>query len=176
MSLCKVSRLFLQGFTDKIRPQLKTECGDFGCEERADGAKAKCVVYLEDENGRQRHVEVEDEWLTANGIEEYRRLCGLTQAELAEKIDISTKQISRLELGDFYPSLNTFFKIVETLNMDLNDFMLKAPNDDNKIRIKLVNAIYNASEEELSFYDRLLTFANDEVAELKKNLLIKTFR
>ena len=33
---------------------------DFGCEERADGAKAKCVVYLE----------VEDEWLTANGIEE----------------------------------------------------------------------------------------------------------
>ena len=43
---------------------------DFGCEERVDGAKAKCVVYLEDENGRQRHVEVEDEWLTANGIEE----------------------------------------------------------------------------------------------------------
>ena len=31
---------------------------DFGCEERADGAKAKCVVYLEDEDGRQRHVEV----------------------------------------------------------------------------------------------------------------------
>ena len=43
---------------------------DFGCEERADGAKAKCVVYLEDENGRKRHIEVEDEWLTANGIEE----------------------------------------------------------------------------------------------------------
>ena len=43
---------------------------DFGCEERADGAKAKCVVYLEDENSRKRHVEVEDEWLTANGIEE----------------------------------------------------------------------------------------------------------
>lgn len=43
---------------------------DFGCEERADGAKAKCIVYLEGEDGRQRHVEVEDEWLTANGIEE----------------------------------------------------------------------------------------------------------
>ena len=42
---------------------------DFGCEERADGAKAKCIVYLEGEDGRQRHVEVEDEWLTANGIE-----------------------------------------------------------------------------------------------------------
>ena len=43
---------------------------DFGCEERADGAKAKCVVYLEDEAGKQYHIEVEDEWLTANGIEE----------------------------------------------------------------------------------------------------------
>ena len=40
---------------------------DFGCEERADGAKAKCVVYLEDENGGQRHVEVEDEWLRQMG-------------------------------------------------------------------------------------------------------------
>ena len=35
---------------------------DFGCEERADGAKAKCVVYLEDENGRQRHVEEGSSW------------------------------------------------------------------------------------------------------------------
>ena len=43
---------------------------DFGCEERPDGAKAKCVVYLEDEAGKQYHIEVEDEWLTANGIEE----------------------------------------------------------------------------------------------------------
>lgn len=43
---------------------------DFGCEERADGAKAKCIVYLEGEDGRPRYVEVEDEWLTANGIEE----------------------------------------------------------------------------------------------------------
>ena len=43
---------------------------DFGCEERPEGAKAKCVVYLEDEAGKQRHIEVEDEWLTANGIEE----------------------------------------------------------------------------------------------------------
>ena len=43
---------------------------DFGCEERPDGAKAKCVVYLEDEAGKQYHIEVEDEWLTANRIEE----------------------------------------------------------------------------------------------------------
>ena len=33
---------------------------DFGCEERADGAKTKCVVYLEDENGRKRGLSKKD--------------------------------------------------------------------------------------------------------------------
>jgi len=115
----------------------------------------------------------DDKKYIAKKIKEYRKKSGLTQAELAEKIDIGTKQISRLELGDFYPSLNTFFKIIETLNIDLEEFVLQISEDKNKTRKKLINTIYNASEEELLFYDRLITFANDETAELKKNLMLK---
>lgn len=112
----------------------------------------------------------------AKKIKEYRQQCGMTQAELAEKIDISTKQISRIEVGDFHPSLNTFFKIAETLNMDLSEFVTPNPSDDNKLRQKLINIIYAANNEELGFYDRLLTFANDEASELKKNLLLKRLK
>ncbi|MBQ8459180.1 helix-turn-helix transcriptional regulator [bacterium] len=115
----------------------------------------------------------DDKKYIAKKIKEYRKKLGVTQAELAEKIDIGTKQISRIEVGDFYPSLNTFFKIVETLNIDLNEFITNTPNEKNKTRKKLINIIYNASEEELHFYDRLITFANDESAELKKNLMLK---
>lgn len=43
---------------------------DYGCEERQPGEKLKCLVYLENELGQKRQVLVEDEWLTAQGIDE----------------------------------------------------------------------------------------------------------
>lgn len=118
---------------------------------------------------------LDDKNYIAKKIKEYRTACGMTQAELAEKIDISTKQISRIEVGDFHPSLSTFFKIAEILNMDLSDFVTNIPQNENKIRQKLINIIYSATQEELNFYDRILTFANDEASELKKNILMKKF-
>ena len=115
----------------------------------------------------------DDKKYIAQKIKEYRKKSGLTQSELAEKIDIGTKQISRIEMAEFYPSLSTFFKIVETLNMDFSEFVNNTPTEKNKIRNKLINIIYNAGEDELNFYDRLITFANDEMAELKKSLILK---
>lgn len=43
---------------------------DFGCEERPDDAKVKVLVTLADENGQERLIHVEDDWLYANGIDE----------------------------------------------------------------------------------------------------------
>ena len=43
---------------------------DFGCEERLPGEKLKCLVILENENGETRRLEVEDEWLTDQGLDE----------------------------------------------------------------------------------------------------------
>ncbi len=112
----------------------------------------------------------------AKKIKEYRIASGITQAELAEMIDISTKQISRIEVGDFHPSLNTFLKIAEALKMNLSEFVTQNPQTENKTRQKLINILYAANEDELNFYDRLLTFANDEVSELKKNMLLKRLK
>ena len=43
---------------------------DFGCEERLPGEKLKCLVILENENSETRRLEVEDEWLTEQGLDE----------------------------------------------------------------------------------------------------------
>lgn len=117
-----------------------------------------------------------DKKYIAKKIKEYRLKKGLTQAELAEKIDIGTKQVSRIEVADFYPSLTTFLKIVETLDIDLNDFQIKNAKDNNNTRNKLIDLIYNANNTELEFYDRVLTFANDEVSEVKKNMILKKIK
>ena len=55
--------------------------GDYGCEELAPGQKPKVSVTLVNENGEEKRVSVEDEWLTRQGLEvgsaweEYRLLC-----------------------------------------------------------------------------------------------------
>ena len=109
----------------------------------------------------------------ASKIREYRKKRGLTQAELAEKIDLATKQISRIEIAEFYPSLATFLKIFAVLDMDINDFVNTNQPHENKLRERLIERIYSANDEELSFYDRILTFAHDEVQEVKKNIALR---
>ena len=44
--------------------------GDYGCEELAPGQKPKLSVTLVNEDGRQKNVWAEDEWLMANGLDE----------------------------------------------------------------------------------------------------------
>lgn len=44
--------------------------GEYGCEERQPGEKKKCLVTLENETGAKRQLNVEDEWLTAQGLDE----------------------------------------------------------------------------------------------------------
>jgi len=43
--------------------------GDYGCEELRPGVKPKVSVTLSDDEGNERYVPVEDEWLLKNGLD-----------------------------------------------------------------------------------------------------------
>lgn len=43
--------------------------GEFGCEELAPGEKPKVSVTLVNEDGEEKYVSVEDEWLLENGLD-----------------------------------------------------------------------------------------------------------
>ena len=53
-------------------------------------------------------------------IQEIRKARGLTQAELAQQVDLSTKYISNIECGLKMPKLNTFVSIANALQCDAN--------------------------------------------------------
>lgn len=53
-------------------------------------------------------------------IQEVRKSRGLTQAELAHMLDLSTKYISNVECGFKTPKLNTFVSIANALQCDAN--------------------------------------------------------
>lgn len=51
-------------------------------------------------------------------IQEVRKSRGLTQAELSQMVDLSTKYISNVECGFKTPKLNTFVSIANALQCD----------------------------------------------------------
>ncbi len=73
-------------------------------------------------------------------IKEYRKKAKLTQAELAEKINVDSKYISRLETGTSIASISTIVKISDVLNVELSEiFTVETIKNKNKI-IELINS------------------------------------
>ncbi len=56
-------------------------------------------------------------------IKEYRKLRGFTQEELAEKIDISWRQLQRIEKNEQDTSVKTLKKIVQVLKIPDKDII-----------------------------------------------------
>ena len=64
-------------------------------------------------------------------IGKYRLLRCLTQEALAEKLDISWRQLQRIETGKCTPSLKTFKKLIKVLNIsdkDVLDYLKQEKN------------------------------------------------
>jgi putative transcriptional regulator len=51
-------------------------------------------------------------------IAEVRKVMGLTQADLAEMVDVTRQTINALEAGRFNPSLQLAYKIKKALNTE----------------------------------------------------------
>lgn len=57
-------------------------------------------------------------------IREARKQQGLTQEQLAERLDISVEFVSQIERGLKLPSMQVFIKLIETLNVSA-DYLLR---------------------------------------------------
>ena len=56
-------------------------------------------------------------------FKKYRLKKGLTQEELAEILNISTRQLQRIENEECIPSLNVIKKIIKVLNINDKDIL-----------------------------------------------------
>lgn len=67
------------------------------------------------------HKWVADNFYNSNnqGLTKLRLECGLTQKQLAGKMNTSQAQLSRLEAGKQDPSLSTLKKLAQALNVDI---------------------------------------------------------
>lgn len=65
----------------------------------------------------------------AKRIKQAREAVHLTQAELAERIDISTNAIAQLETDRMHPKLQTLLNIANVLQLDINFFLRDSAGD-----------------------------------------------
>ena len=99
-------------------------------------------------------------------FKEYRKRKKLTQFELAEMIGLNEKQIYRIEAGLNYPTYLTFIKLVEVLDINVNDLIIKTPIVRNPLQDEIIHIIKTSNDVELKTYI-------DVLKSLRKNLKAK---
>jgi transcriptional regulator with XRE-family HTH domain len=57
-------------------------------------------------------------------LRKHRRKCGLTQAQLAEKVNVSTHHIGMIELSRNNPTLELVERIAEALNIEIYELFI----------------------------------------------------
>ncbi|NMX84125.1 helix-turn-helix transcriptional regulator [Pseudomonas sp. WS 5010] len=77
-------------------------------------------------------------------IRRYRKVAGLTQAELGEKTGFDPKTISRFETGTYTPSVDALFLFAEALGVKLKVFFADLGDEDEQ-RAYLFGVIHKAT-------------------------------
>lgn len=70
--------------------------------------------------------------VVAKRIKEARKQAHITQAELAEKINISTNAVAKIESNLMSASLQTLISIANVLNIDINYLLLDELETNNR--------------------------------------------
>ena len=71
-----------------------------------------------------------------------RKDCGLTQSQLAEKLGITDKAISKWETGRSMPDLSLFNPLCDLLKITLNELLLGEFISDENLREKSNHVLF----------------------------------
>ena len=74
--------------------------------------------------------------LLANNIKHYRKILGISQMDLAEKIGCSPTLIGKIEVMKRFPSADTLNRIIETLKIDPAELFAKSSESEALTVIK----------------------------------------
>ena len=116
-------------------------------------------------------MKFDDKVFIAQQIRLHRKKLGLTQEELAEKVDLSVQHISRIESACYIPSLKSFFMIASVLKIDLRNFGYNTESTSNPQKDKLIQNITKATDAELIFYENVMSAITNSLAKVKRELL-----
>lgn len=98
----------------------------------------------------------DDKEFLGKKIKQLRINAKLSQAELSERIGMTKKNLSNIERGLQIPALNSFLKILDTLNVSLSEFGISTEKTKNETRDELIKEIYLANKNEIEAYLQII--------------------
>ncbi len=106
-----------------------------------------------------------DKKILGQMIRKYRKMKNYTQFQLAELVGLNEKQISRIEAGQNYPTYITFAKLIEALEIKLEDITGQGKESPKQ---NIENILKNSSELEYSMYFDILKSVKSNLNLIKK--------
>ena len=105
----------------------------------------------------------DDKKFIGNVIRNARKQAKLNQAELSEKLGMSEKNLGNIENGRQYPQVNNFLRIIEVLNLTLEDFGINTEpqNQSNNLKTRLLSQMLSCPAEKLALYDKALNLIDE---------------
>lgn len=94
----------------------------------------------------------------------------LTQEALAEKMDISTNYLSKVERGLSRLNIEAFFKMAEVLSFTLEDFGIKTQNiqSANQNKRRLLEKVLAIPEKDVELYLQTLNCTEDLILKIRR--------
>ncbi|MDR1147852.1 MAG: helix-turn-helix transcriptional regulator [Spirochaetaceae bacterium] len=70
--------------------------------------------------------------ILAKNMKKHRRKCGISQAQLAEKVNVSTHHIGMIELARNFPTLDLVERIANALDIEIYQLFVEphSPNEE----------------------------------------------
>ena len=102
-------------------------------------------------------------------FKKYRKYKNLTQFQLAERVGLNEKQISRIEAGLNHPTFMTFAKLIDVLDINIAEFLIENEVKTNKMQDDLIKIIKNSSDFELKIYFDVIKSMKKHLKSLKSS-------
>ncbi|PRC94336.1 helix-turn-helix domain-containing protein [Solimicrobium silvestre] len=77
-------------------------------------------------------------------ISKRRLACNLTQEDVAERLNIGTEAVSRMERGTVMPTVSRLVELADIFNSQVGDLLIESSNrakDQGKLITNLINAL-----------------------------------
>lgn len=95
--------------------------------------------------------------LLGERIKELRKARGLSQEQLTDQLGIDSKHLSRIEVGNSYPSMDTLADIAAALQVEMKEFFdFEHRNSTKELAQSIVRMTRNASEEQIRLIYKLV--------------------
>ena len=99
----------------------------------------------------------------ANNLKEKRQKCGLSQAKLAEKVNVSTHHIAMIEITRNFPTSDLIERIANALNIQFYELFVEETNSPYKEFVQLRKDIKDDMQQLLIDYLVKSNIDNSEI-------------